>query len=125
MSLDEIEKQLKHIEEYLHNPFPYRDMDRIQNDFSEHFSRLSENENWLTADFDTYCMNIAGTLSYAVNGEAKNIPNAQMEMLKFSFFEFFQQYKFFEGSMNQYHEFYEEYMNFERARQLLLEYLSL
>lgn len=124
MDLNDIERQLVLINEKLQKPFPYRDTDKIQEDYSNVFSKLSDDDNWLTADFNTYCMNIAGTLSYVLIGKSNKIPKGQIEMLRFSFFEFFKQYRFFEDNITQYDGFYQEYMDFEMARKLLLQYLS-
>lgn len=125
MDLNDIERQLVLINEKLQKPFPYRDTDKIQEDYSNVFSKLSDDDNWLTADFNTYCMNIAGTLSYVLIGKSNKIPKGQIEMLRFSFFEFFKQYRFFEDNITQYDGFYQEYMDFEMARKLLLQYLSI
>jgi hypothetical protein len=124
MDLNDIERQLALINEKLQKPFPYRDTDKIQEDYCNAFSKLSEDDKTLTADFNTYCMNIAGTLSYILRGKSNKIPKGQIEMLRFSFFEFFKQYRFFEDNINQYDGFYQEYMDFEKARKLLLQYLS-
>ena len=124
MDLNDIERQLVLIHEKLQKPFPYRDTDKIQEDYSNAFSKLSDDDNWLTADFNTYCMNIAGSLSYVLIGKSNIIPKGQIEMLRFSFFEFFKQYRFFEDNITQYDGFYQEYMDFEKARKLLLQYLS-
>ncbi|MFC5733424.1 YxiJ family protein [Cytobacillus gottheilii] len=124
MDLNDIERQLVLINEKLQKPFPYRDTDKIQEDYSNAFSKLSDDDNWLTADFNTYCMNIAGSLSYVLIGKSNIIPKGQIEMLRFSFFEFFKQYRFFEDNITQYDGFYQEYMDFEKARKLLLQYLS-
>ncbi|EOR24611.1 MULTISPECIES: YxiJ family protein [Bacillaceae] len=124
MDLNDIERQLVLINEKLQKPFPYRDTDKIQEDYSNAFSKLSDDDNWLTADFNTYCMNIAGSLSYVLIGKSNKIPKGQIEMLRFSFFEFFKQYRFFEDNITQYDGFYQEYMDFEKARKLLLQYLS-
>ncbi|MBA2875578.1 YxiJ family protein [Thermaerobacillus caldiproteolyticus] len=124
MANDNLLKQLNDIDNELHKPFPYKDACKIQKDFDDKFSEIQDEENCLTCDFDTYCMNIAGILSYVLRGKSKDIPKGQIEMLQFSFFELFNQYKFFEDKIIQYEEFYQEYMNYEKARKLLLEYLS-
>lgn len=124
MDLNDIERQLVLINEKLQKSFPYRDTDKIQEDYSNAFTKLSDDDNWLTADFNTYCMNIAGSLSYVLIGKSNKIPKGQIEMLRFSFFEFFKQYRFFEDNITQYDGFYQEYMDFEKARKLLLQYLS-
>jgi hypothetical protein len=123
MSLDSVEKQLYEIEKKLHKPFPYKNIYEIYEDFTIYFAKLSDDENCLTGDFHTYCMNISGTLSYVMKGKSKRIPKKQIDMLRFSFFEFFPQYVFFKDKMIHYREFYREYSNYEKARKLLLDYL--
>lgn len=71
-------RKLTEIKNDLANPFPYNDTDKIQEDFQKHFSNLSDEEASLTGDFNTYCMNIAGTLSYVLAGSINKIPKSQM-----------------------------------------------
>lgn len=122
--MDNILKQLNEIKNELDKPFPYRDTDKIQEDFRTEFLSLSDEEDFLTGDFNTYCMNIAGTLSYVLAGKTNKIPQGQIEMLKKSFFDFFKQYKFFEDKIETYNDFFREYKNFEQTRTLLLHLLS-
>ncbi|CRK84857.1 YxiJ family protein [Neobacillus massiliamazoniensis] len=119
--MDNIIKQLTDIKNKLDKPFPYKDTDRIQVDFRVEFLNLSEEEDCLTGDFNTYCMNIAGTLSYVLSGKTDKITKRQIEIFQMSFFDFFNQYKFFEEKINNYLDFYEEYKNFEETRKLLLQ----
>lgn len=60
--MDKLIEKLRNIE--LEYPFPYRDTDKIQDDFQSHFKELEEDEDSLVGDFNTYYMNIAGTRSY-------------------------------------------------------------
>ena len=122
--MDSILKQLIEIKKELDNPFPYRDTDKIQEDFRTEFFNLSDDEDCLTGDFNTYCMNIAGTLSYVLAGKTNKIPQGQIEMLQKSFFDFFKQYKSFEDKIETYNDFFQEYKNFEQTRKLLLHLLS-
>jgi len=114
-------KQLTEIKYKLDKPFPYRDTVKIQEDFRTEFINLSEEDDCLTGDFNTYCMNIAGTLSYVLSGKTNKIPKRQIYILQMSFFDFFKQYKFFEHKTSNYKDFFEEYKNFEEARKLLLQ----
>lgn len=107
----------------LDNPFPYRDTDKIQDDFYSDFLKLTNDENFLTCDFNTYCMNVAGTLSYVLTGKEKEIPQRQIDLLQMTFFEWFPQYKFIEEKISDYAEFSKEFKSFEEARSLLLQYL--
>jgi YxiJ-like protein len=116
-----ITEQLTKIKNKLDKPFPYRDVDKIQKDFCTEFSNLTDEEDSLTGDFNTYCMNIAGTLSYVLAGNTNIIPRHQINLLEKSFFEHFQQYKFFEDEVGTYKDFFEEYKTFEETRKLLLQ----
>lgn len=85
---------------------------------------MSDEEEKLAGDFNTYCMNIAGTLSYVLAGKINKIPQGQIEMLERSFFDFFKQYKFFKDEIETYIDFFQQYKAFEQARTLLLHLLS-
>ncbi|PGY06423.1 YxiJ family protein [Bacillus sp. AFS031507] len=122
--MDNILKKLIDIKYDLDNPFPHRGTDQIQEDFRTEFLNLSEEEDCLTGDFNTYCMNIAGTLSYVLAGKTNKIPQLQIEILQKFFFDFFKQYKFFEDKIETYNDFFREYKNFEETRKLLLQLLS-
>ncbi|MER2079663.1 YxiJ family protein [Psychrobacillus psychrotolerans] len=116
--------QLNEIKNELEKPIPYRDTDKIQVDFQTEFLSLSDEEDCLTGDFNNYCMNIAGTLSYVLAGKTNKVPQGQIEMLQKSFFDSFKQYKFFEDKIEIYNDFCREYKNFEKTRTLLLHMLS-
>jgi hypothetical protein len=118
--MENIIKRLTVLQYKLGKPFPYRDTDKIQEDFRTEFLNLPEDDNDLTADFNTYCMNISGTLSYVLSGCTKNIPKFQIEFLQYSFFDYFKQYKFFEYKISDYQDLNEEFNNFEETRKLLL-----
>jgi hypothetical protein len=82
--VDYVIQQLNSIN--LDNPFPYRDTEKIQEDFCSEFKKIKDDENSLVGDFNTYCMNIAGTLSYVLAGKQEEIPQRQFEKLQLSFF---------------------------------------
>lgn len=103
--MDKMIHELRSIE--LDNPFPYRDTDKIQEDFHSGFKKLREDENSFVGDFNTYCMNIAGTLSYVLAGKTEEIPQRQIEKLELSFFNWFPQYTFIEDSIGLYQELIE------------------
>ncbi|MFP7298677.1 YxiJ family protein [Neobacillus niacini] len=121
--MENIIEKLKHMKDKLDQPFPYRDNDQIQEDFRDEFLRLSHQDNSLNGDFNDYCMNIAGTLSYVLAGKINRIPNRQIEVLQLSFFDSFPQYKFLESRISNYSDFFEEYKNFEDTRKLLMQVL--
>lgn len=118
--MDNILKQLSDINKELNKPFPYKDTDKLQEDFVTEFSNLSDEENSLTGDFNNYCMNIAGTLTYVLSGKTKKIPQNQIDILQKSFFEYYKQYKFLEAHISNYKDFFEEYKIFEETRKLLI-----
>ncbi|MGA3601752.1 YxiJ family protein [Lysinibacillus agricola] len=122
--MENIIKQLTDLKNELNKPFPYKDTDKIQEDFRSKFLNLSEEDDCLTGDFNTYCMNISGTLNYVLAGKTTKIPKSQMEFLQMSFFDFFKQYKFFEHKICDYQDFFEEYNNFEVTRKLLLKLIE-
>lgn len=113
-------EELKKLHHHLTQPFPYRDTRKIYQDFKESFSE----EDCLNADLNTYWMYIAGSLSYVLNGKANKTPKNQIERIHLSFFDIFKQYRFLENRIEKYPTFYKEYMYYERARKLLIYYLS-
>jgi hypothetical protein len=122
--MENIIKQLIDIKSKLDKPFPYRDCGQIQEDFQDGFLKLSQQDNSLNGDFNDFCMNIAGTLSYVLAGKTDRIQKGQIEILQMSFFDRFQQYTFLENGISSYQEFFEDYTNFEETRKLLLQVLK-
>ena len=115
-----IYKELQVIKDSLHIPFPYSDIYKIQEDF---IKEINPNDI-LTADLSAYWANIAGSLGYIERGKSEAIPQGQIDWLQLTFYDIFPQYCFLQVSMINYPTFYEEYMNHEKARELLVDYLS-
>ncbi|MGG3197677.1 MULTISPECIES: YxiJ-like family protein [Priestia] len=111
--------ELKQLNNELYHPFPHEDIRKIQDKFSE---KLHE-DDLLTADFNSYWTNIAGSLSYMLKGKTKKIPQNQIDELKLTFFEAFPQYSFLEKEIDAYPNLHEEYRIYERVRELMLSYL--
>lgn len=107
----------------LSNPFPYKDTKKMEKELEDHFSTLQE-DYCFNADFSDYCSAIAGTISYIVKDKATNIPNRQIDYIQKSFFENFPQYCFIKESLGNYPNLYSEYKSYERARKLILDFLS-
>ncbi|WP_043930668.1 YxiJ family protein [Bacillus sp. EB01] len=122
--METILNQLAEIKNELGNPFPYSDIYKILEDFEKEFLALSDDEDFLIGDFNSYLMNIAGTLSYVLGGKINKIPQGQIEMLRESFFDFYNQYKFLENKIEDYNEFFQEYKIFDQARKLLITLFS-
>jgi hypothetical protein len=118
--MENIIRKLTELKGQLDNPFPYKDTDKIQEDFENHFLNLSDDEDSLTGDFNTYCMTMAGTLSYVLAGNTNKIPKSQIQFLQKPFFDLFTQYRFIENKIGNYKDFYDEYKKFEETRKLLL-----
>ncbi|MDT0147695.1 YxiJ family protein [Priestia aryabhattai] len=111
--------ELKKLNNDLYHPFPHEDIRKIQDKFSE---KLHE-DDLLTADFNSYWMNIAGSLSYMLKGKTKKIPPNQIDELKLTFFEVFPQYSFLEEEIFTYLNLCEEYKVYEKTRELMLRFL--
>ena len=116
----QIFEELNSMQQIIMNPFPSKDTAKMQKDFKRNFSK----EDCLNADLNTYWMNISGCLSYVLRRNQSKIPQGQIDWLKLSFFDIFEQYRFLEETISNYPTFYDEYMNNEKTRKLLLEYLS-
>ncbi|MCH1625268.1 YxiJ-like family protein [Fredinandcohnia quinoae] len=116
--------QLVDISKKLYEPFPYKDTRKIQEDFIKEFQAIPDEDNCLNGDLNTYFANIAGTLGYVLKGKSTSIPKGQIDMLHYTFFEYFDQYTFLAGKISQYQDFSREMIHYEQARTLLLEYLS-
>jgi len=115
-----IYKELQGIKYSLYTPFPYSDINKIKHDF---IKKLNP-DDILTADLSTYWANIAGSLGYVERGKLQAIPQGQIDWLQMTFYDIFHQYYFLQGSMINYPMFYAEYLNHEKARELLVDYLS-
>ncbi|WP_459503461.1 YxiJ family protein [Bacillus sp. C1] len=113
-------EELKKLYSHLYKPFPYRDTRNMYRDFKEMFSE----DDCINADLNLYWMNISGTLSYVLNGRIEKIPFEQIKLLHVSFFDHFKQFHFLEKHITDYHLLYRDYMYYERARKLLLYYLT-
>ncbi|EPD52039.1 hypothetical protein HMPREF1210_01392 [Paenisporosarcina sp. HGH0030] len=98
----------------LMNEFPNEDIEQIEKDFEDSISE----EDWLDADFNEFCMLIAGSSSYVLG--YKKIPNNQMQFLYKDFFSLYPKHSFLKDSVSNYPHFYKELVSFEKARELLL-----
>lgn len=96
------------------NEFPKEDIEKIEKDFEDSVSE----EDWLVADFNDFCMLIAGSSSYVLAN--KKIPNYQRQFLYKDFFSLYPKQSFLKGSVSKYPHFYKELVSFEKARELLL-----
>ncbi|MEH7459854.1 YxiJ-like family protein [Bacillus sp. JJ1127] len=113
-------EELQRLHDSLYQPFPCRDVRNMRKDFKDAFSE----DDCLSAALNIYWMNIAGTLSYVLNGKAEKIPFHQINLLRTSFFEQFKQFRFLEKKIENYPLFYRDYMYYEKARKLLFYYLA-
>ena len=104
----------------LHKPFPYRATGKLQRDLNSKFTEA----DCINADFNYYWMHTAGTLSSVLNENEENITFQQIKWLRKSFFEWFPQYRFLETEIVKYPILYRDFMNYEKARKLLLYYLT-
>ncbi|MFB6731865.1 YxiJ-like family protein [Bacillus mobilis] len=112
--------ELQKMHSPLHKPFPYRATRKLQRDLKSRFTE----EDCINADFNHYWMHTAGTLSSVINGNEQNITYHQIQWLRKSFYEWFPQYRFLETEIVKYPVLYKDCMEFEKARRLLLYYLT-
>ncbi|MGH1324031.1 YxiJ-like family protein [Bacillus pretiosus] len=112
--------ELQKMHSLLHKPFPYRATGKLQRDLKSKFT----DDDCINADFNHYLMHTAGTLSSVLNGNEQNITFQQIKWLRKSFFEWFPQYHFLEIEIVKYPILYRDFMNYEKARKLLLYYLT-
>lgn len=103
-----------------HKPFPYRATGKLQRDLKSKFT----DEDCINADLNYYWMHTAGTLSYVLNNNEKEIVFDQIKWLRKSFYEWFPQYRFIETEIVKYPILYRDFMNYEKVRKLLLYYLT-
>ncbi|PEX80079.1 YxiJ-like family protein [Bacillus cereus] len=104
----------------LHKPFPYCDTRKLQRDFKNEFTE----DDVINADLNYYWMHTAGTLSSVLKRNEENISFEQIKWLRKSFFEWFPQYRFLETAIVKYPILYRDFMNHEKARKLLIYYLT-
>ncbi|HHT7238877.1 MULTISPECIES: YxiJ-like family protein [Bacillus] len=104
----------------LYKPFPNCDTRKLQRDFKNKFTE----DDCINADLNYYWMHTAATLSRVLNKNEKKISFQQIHWLRKSFFEWFPQYRFLETEIVKYPILYRDFMNYEKARKLLLYYLT-
>ncbi|KAA0745739.1 hypothetical protein DN389_15150 [Bacillus sp. AY3-1] len=98
----------------------HRATGKLQRDLKSKFT----DDDCINADFNHYWMHTAGTLSSVLNGNEQNITFQQIKWLRKSFFEWFPQYRSIETEIVKYPVLYRDFMNYEKARKLLLYYLT-
>ncbi|MGH1283874.1 YxiJ-like family protein [Bacillus toyonensis] len=113
-------KELQKMHSPLHKPFPYRATAKLQRNLNSKFTE----DDCINADFNHYWMHTAGTLSYVLNENEKEISFKQIKWLEKSFFEWFPQYRSIEIEIVKYPILYRDFMNYEKTRKLLLYYLT-
>ncbi|MGN4422748.1 YxiJ-like family protein [Bacillus cereus group sp. MYBK30-1] len=104
----------------LHKSFPYRDTRKLRRDFKCKFTEIDD----ISADLNHYWMHKAAILNSILNENEENITFQQIKWLRKSFFEWFPQYRFLETEIVKYSILYKDFMNYEKARKLLLYYLT-
>ncbi|WP_002147602.1 YxiJ-like family protein [Bacillus cereus] len=112
--------ELQKMHSPLYKPFPYRDTRKLQQDYKNTFTE----DDCINADLNYYWMHTAGTLIRVLNKNEKKISFQRIKWLRKSFFEWFPQYLFLETKIVKYPILYRDFMNYEKARKLLLYYLT-
>ncbi|MED2793383.1 YxiJ-like family protein [Bacillus wiedmannii] len=104
--------ELQKMHSPLYKPFPNCDVQKIRKDYQDMFTE----DDYISADLNYYWMHTAGTLSYVLNNNEKEILLDQIKWLRKSFFEWFPQYHFLEIEIVKYPILYRDFMNYEKAR---------
>lgn len=112
--------ELQKMHSSLYKTFPNRDIRKKRRDYKNMFT---END-CISADLNCYWMHTAGPLSYVLNKDEEKITFQQIKWLRISFFEWFPQFHFLEIEIVKYPILYRDFMNYEKARKLLLYYLT-
>ncbi|PEI74016.1 YxiJ-like family protein [Bacillus wiedmannii] len=112
--------ELQKMHSPLHKPFPYRTTGKLQRDLKSKFT----DDDCINADLNYYWMHTAATLNSVLNKKEKNISFQQIKWLRKAFFEWFPQYRFLEKEIVKYPILYRDFMNYEKARKLLLYYIT-
>ncbi|GHO51165.1 YxiJ-like family protein [Ktedonospora formicarum] len=121
----------KELQECLHkmpSGFPYRDMRNMRKDpaLQTCFLSLTEEEDQLSPDFNTYCAGIEGTASYIVKGKIAHIPPYQLQWLRRGdFFDMFPQYRFLRDALPHYAFFFQMYALEKRMQEIERELVDL
>lgn len=102
----------------LQNGFPYEDLNLIEDTYAKELSNLPSDTS-LIEDFNGFCLIIAGSVSYAIEG--KKIPKYQKRLLNKDFFESHPFYSFLKKEINKYNDFKRELERHELARQILIQ----
>lgn len=101
----------------LQNGFPYEDLNLIEDTYVKELSNLPSDTS-LIEDFNDFCLIIAGSVSYAIEG--KKIPKYQKRLLNKDFFESYPYYSFLKKEINKYNDLKRELEIHELARQILI-----
>ncbi|MEK7016368.1 YxiJ-like family protein [Bacillus sp. FSL R9-9410] len=112
--------ELQKMHSPLYKPFPNCDILKIRKDYKNIFTE----DDCISSDLNYYWMHTAATLNSVLNKKEKNISFQQIQWLRKSFFEWFPQYRFIETEIVKYPILYRDFINYEKARKLLLYYLT-
>ncbi|TKH12277.1 hypothetical protein FC694_22375 [Bacillus wiedmannii] len=112
--------ELQQMHSPLYKPFPNCEVQKIRKEYQDMFTE----DDYISADLNYYWMHTAATLNSVLNKKEKNISFQQIQWLRKSFFEWFPQYRFIETEIVKYPILYRDFINYEKARKLLLYYLT-
>ncbi|EJQ44501.1 hypothetical protein IEE_02691 [Bacillus cereus BAG5X1-1] len=112
--------ELQKMHSPLYKTFPNCDIRKIRKDYKNMFTE----DDCISSDLNYYWMHTAGPLSYVLNKNEEKITFQQLRWLRILFFEWFPQYRFLETEIVKYPILHRDFMNYEKARKLLLYYLT-
>lgn len=125
MVREQVVQEIKYLNEITGGPFPYDGIRKMRKHekLSPHFEALGD-DDWLVADFNTYCMCIAGIASRFSKGTENEIPKPSLQWLAIGdFFTIFPQYRFLEDDWEAFPDFAHCYSNTKRMQELELSLL--
>lgn len=103
-------------------PFPYKDLRKMRKTkkLASHFENLGD-DDWLSADLNTYFMTVHGLASRILEGNMKEAPTTALQWLTTGdFFALFPKYHFLEDEWKHFPQFASMYENTKRMQKIVL-----
>jgi hypothetical protein len=122
MSREASLQELKDLYDGIRGPFPYADVRKMyaNEELASHFKELGE-DDWLTADMNTYVMGIIGIVSRILQGKKEGMPENFIAWLALGdFFTIFPKYRFLEDKWEYYTYFAHMYTSAKRMQEIVL-----
>lgn len=115
-------QELQDLSEGINGPFSYDDLRKMRKTrrLAAHFKILGD-DDWLSADLNTYFMAIDGLASRLLQGNVEDSPTTAIHWLaRGDFFALFPKYCFLEGEWEQFSQFAHLYGSTKRMQEIVL-----